>query len=80
MADQFTDMLFDRVDRADNFNALARIMPHIGIELSEVKAMMKRKIRTLKAVAAKQAVFHVMPMDTLLPMDSLQHIMFVSNS
>ena len=74
MADHFVGLLCDQVDNAHDANDLARIMPHIGMDLDEVREMMKCKIRALNTATARRAVFHVVSIDELLPMDTLQHL------
>lgn len=75
MAEKFIDMLCDQVERTSNYDALTRIMPHIGIDVTEIQEMMKSKIRTLKTTDARNAVFNIMPMDSLLPIDTIQNIL-----
>ena len=74
MAEHFVEILCEEVNKANDFNDLCRIMPHIAIDLRDIQEMMKQRIRTLSAAAARKAVFNVMPIDSLLSMDSLQHV------
>ena len=68
-------MLCEQVDGANDVNALARIMPHIGIDLKEMQSMIKCKIQEMDTTAARKAYYNVMSMESLLPIDSLQHIL-----
>merc|ERR1719242_2690723 len=75
MSQDWSEMLCDRVDQAPGLDALSRIMQHIGIDVTEIKNMLKQKIKELDDASAKHAVFNVFPIQSIIPVDAIQHIL-----
>ena len=71
MAERFVEQLCEQVDNARRAKDFARIMPHIGMDWNDIRELMKRKIRKLNTTKVRKAACNLMPIDSLLPMDTL---------
>ena len=74
MSEDFAERLCEQVENAHDADDLARVMPHIEIDLNDIRELMKCKIQTLDTAKARRAAFHLKPVDCL-PMDLLAKIL-----
>lgn len=74
MNTEFIDSLIEHINAENDMSALLRMIPRIGIDVSTLQSLMKSFISDLDENSARKALFNVKPIDTMLPMDVLQHI------
>ena len=74
MSTGFVDSLIEHVIAENDMSALLRMVPRIGIDVCTLQSLMTNFIGTLNENAARKALLNVQPIDTLLPMDVIQHI------